>query len=56
MLNYERTLVVIVYCFNIEGLTELNTEAPTIYQVKPVAQAPVVAAPVALREPIIIVI
>ena len=53
MLNYEKTLVVVAYRFNIEGLLELNAEAPTFYQVRPVAQTPVIAAPVALREPII---
>ena len=55
MLNYERTLVVIAYCFNIEGLIELNTEAPTVYQVRPAAQTPVIAAIVAFRDPIIVV-
>ena len=37
MLNYEKTLVVVAYRFNIEGLLELNVEAPTLYQVRPVA-------------------
>ena len=50
MLNYEKTLVVVAYRFNIEGLLELNAEAPTFYQVRPVAQTPVVAAPAALRR------
>ena len=54
MLNYEKRLVV-AYRFNIEGLIELNTEASTVYQVRPVAQTPVVAAVVALRDPIVIV-
>ena len=48
MLNYEKTLVVVAYRFNIEGLLELNSEAPTFVQVRPVAQTPVVVAPVAL--------
>ena len=50
MLNYEKTLVVVAYRLNIEGLLELNAEAPTFYQVRPVTQTPVVAAPVALRR------
>ena len=49
MLNYEKkTLVVVAYHFNIEGLLELNAEAPTFVQVRPVAQTLVVVAPVAL--------
>ena len=44
------TLVVVVYRFNFEGLLELNAEAPTFVQVRPVAQTSVVAAPVALRR------
>ena len=55
MLNYEKILVFVAYRLNIEGLVELNTEAPTIYQVRPVAQTPVITAVVALRDPIIIV-
>jgi hypothetical protein len=55
MLNYEKRLVVVAYRFNIEGLVELNTEAPTVFQVRPVAQTPVVAAIVALRDPIVVV-
>jgi hypothetical protein len=54
VLNYEKTLVVVAYHFNIEGLLEFNTEAPTFYQVRPIAQTPVIAAPVALREPIVV--
>ena len=46
----KKTLVVVVYRFNIEGLLELNAEAPTFYQMRHVAQTPVVAAPVALRR------
>ena len=42
------TLVVVVYRFNFEGLLELNAEAPTIVQVRPVALTSVVVAPVAL--------
>ena len=37
MLNYEKTLAAIAYRFNIEGLLELNVEAPVIVQVRPVA-------------------
>ena len=54
MLNYEKTLVVIAYRFNIEGLLELNAEAPIIVQVRPVAQTSVVVAPVALRETFVV--
>ena len=50
MLNYEQTLVVIAYSFTIEGLLELNAEAPTFYQVRFVAETLVVAAPGALCE------
>ena len=44
----KKTLIVDAYCFNIEGLLELNAEAPTFVQVRPIAQTPVVVAPVAL--------
>src|SRR6266496_2456218 len=54
VLNYEKTLVVVAYHFNIEGLLELNAEAPTFYQVRHVAQTPVIAAPVALRETFVV--
>ena len=48
MLNYEKiTLVVVAYRFNIEGLLQLNTEAPIFVQVRHVAQTSVVVAPVA---------
>ena len=48
MLNYEKTLVVVAYRFNFEGLLELNAEAPTIVQVRLVALTSIVVAPVAL--------
>ena len=49
MLNYEKiTLVVVAYRFNIEGLLQLNAEAPIFVQVRPVALTSVVVAPVAL--------
>ena len=48
MLNYEKILVVVAYRFNIEGLLQLNTEAPIFVQVRPIAQTSVVVAPVAL--------
>ena len=56
MLNYEKiTLVVVAYRFNIEGLLQLNTEAPIFVQVRPVAQTSVVVAPVALpRETFVV--
>ena len=50
MLNYEKTLVVVVYRFNIEGLLELNAEAPIIVQVRPVAQTSIIVAPAALPQ------
>ena len=50
MLNYEKTLFVVAYRFNIEGLLELNVEAPTFYQVRPITETPVVAAQGALHE------
>ena len=48
MLNYEKTLVVVAYHFNIEGLLQLNTEAPIFVQVRRAAQTSVVIAPAAL--------
>ena len=49
MLNYEKTLVVVAYRFNIEGLLELNAEAPIFVQLKePVAQTSILVAPAAL--------
>ena len=55
MLNYEKTLVVVVYRFNIEGLLELNDEAPIFVQVRPVAQTSFVIAPAALpRETFVV--
>ena len=55
MLNYEKTLVVVVYHFNIEGLLELNAKAPIIVQVRHVAQTSIVVAPAALpRETFIV--
>ena len=56
MLNYEKkTLVVVAYRFNFEGLLELNAEAPIIVQVRPVAQTSTVVAPVALpRETFVV--
>ena len=55
MLNYEKTLVVVAYRFNFEGLLELNAEAPIIIPVRPVAQTSTVVAPVALpRETFVV--
>ena len=50
MLNYEKTLVIVAYRFNIEGLLELNAEAPIIVQVSHVAQTSIIVAPVTLRR------
>ena len=55
MLNYEKTLIIVVYHFNIEGLLKLNAEAPIFVQVRPVALTSVVVAPVALpRETFVV--
>ena len=55
MLNYEKTLVITAYRFNIKGLRELNAEAPIFVQVRPVAQTSIVVAPVALpRETFVV--
>ena len=55
VLNYEKTLVVVAYRFNIEGLLELNAGAPIIVQVRPVAQTSIVMAPAALpRETFVV--
>ena len=56
MLNYEETLVVVAYRFNIEGLLELNAEAPIFVQLnEPVAHTSVVVALVALPRAVFIV-
>ena len=56
MLNYEKTLVVVAYRFNIEGLLELNAEAPIFVQHnEPVADTSVVVAPVALPRAVFVV-
>ena len=56
MLNYEKTIVVVVYRFNFEGLLELNAEAPIFVQVRaPVAQTSIVVAPATLpRETVVV--
>ena len=55
MQKQQKTLVVVAYRFNIEGLLELNAEAPTFIHVRPIAQTPVVVAPVALpRETFVV--
>ena len=56
MLNYEKTLVVIAYRFNIEGILELNAEAPIFIQLnEPVAHTSIVVAPAALpRETVVV--
>ena len=51
----KKTLVAVAYRFNIEGLLELNAEAPIIVQVRPVAQTSIVVAPPALpRETFVV--
>ena len=45
----KKTIVVVVYPMNIEGLLELNAEVPIFVQLnEPVAHTSVVVAPVAL--------
>ena len=55
MLNYEKTLVVVAYRFNIEHLLQLNTEAPIFVQVRPVALTSAIVAPVALPGAVFVV-
>ena len=56
MLNYEKTLVVVAYRFNIEGLLELNAEAPIFIQLNEhVAHTSIVVAPAALPWETVIV-
>ena len=56
MLNYEKTLVVVAYRFNIEGLLELNAEALIFVQLnEPVAHTSIVVAPAALRRETVVV-
>ena len=51
----KKTIVVIAYRFNFEGLLELNAEASSIVQVRPVAQTSIVVAPAALpRETFVV--
>ena len=51
----KKTLIVVAYHFNFEGLLELNAEAPIIVQVRPVAQTSIVVAPAALpRETFVV--
>ena len=56
MLTYEKTIIVIAYRMNIEGLLELNAEAPIFVELnEPVAHTSVVVAPVALPRAVFIV-
>ena len=56
MLNYEKTLVVVAYRFNIEGLLELNAEAPIFVQLNElVAHTSIVVALAALPWETVIV-
>ena len=54
MLNYEKTLIIIAYHRNNEGLVKLDGEEPAVSQVRPVAQTPIIAAVITLRDPIIV--
>ena len=52
----KKTIVVVAYRMNIEGLLELNVEAPIFVQLnEPVAHTSVVVAPVALPWAVFIV-
>lgn len=44
MLNYKKTLVVVAYHRNFEGLIKLHAEEPVVSHVRPVAHTPIVAA------------
>ena len=56
MLNYEKTLVIVPYRFNIEGLLELNAEAPIFIQLnEPVAHTSIVVAPATLPQETVVV-
>ena len=56
MRNYKKTLVVVAYRFTIEGLLELNAEAPIFVQLnKPIAHTSIIVAPAALpRETVVV--
>jgi hypothetical protein len=54
MLNYEKRFVIVTYHKNIKGLAELDGEAPTVFQARPVAHTPVVGAVLALRDLIVV--
>ena len=56
MLNYKKTLVVVAYHLNIEGLLEFNAEAPIFVQLNEhVAHTSIVVAPAALpRETVVV--
>ena len=52
----KKTTVIVVYRMNIEGLLELNVEAPIFVQLnEPVAHTSVVVAPVALPRAVFVV-
>ena len=42
MLNYEKRLIVVTYCFHFEGLIQLDADAPIINKEISVAQAALV--------------
>ena len=51
MINYEKTLVIVAYRRNIEGLVKLDGEEPVVSQVRPVAQTVIFAAEFTLMDP-----
>ena len=52
----KKTLVVVAYRFTIEGLLELNAEAPIFVQLnEPVAHTSIVMAPAALSPETVVV-
>ena len=56
MLNYKKELVVVAYHLTIEGLLELNAEAPIFVQLnEPVAHTSIIVAPATLpREAVVV--
>ena len=56
MKKKKKTIVIVVYHMNIEGLLELNAEAPIFVQLnEPVADTSFVVAPVALPRAVFVV-
>ena len=54
MLNYEKTLVIVAYRRNIECLVKLDGEEPVVSQVRLVAQTPIIAVVITLKDLIVV--